>query len=171
MDAVCRDHQPTLDNSAIGERHSRRILVLFEADATVSGMHHIRRQGLRQYLHEIGAMHAERRVPACRIRHLNRSDRRPVLPKVPGSRTNPGSQPFDRRQEPKALKLADAVRGQEHAGADLAEARGLLIDRHLNAVRDQRIGGEQSANSASNYNNVRPRLRHTLILGHGAACR
>src|SRR5277367_555057 len=165
MDAVCRDHKPSVDDRAIGERHSRRMVVLLEADATVSGMHHIGGQGLRQYLHEIGAMHTERRVPACRIRHLNRRDRRPVLPKVPGSSTNPGSQPLYRRPQPNPLKLADTVWGQKHAGADFTEARGLLIDRHLNAVRDQRIGGEQSADPASNYNNVRPRPCHNLIPG------
>ena len=62
------------------------------------------------------------------------------------------------------MQLADAIRRQEHPGADLAEARGLLIDRNPEAVSDQRVRREQSANTTSDDDNIGPRLRHHLIL-------
>src|SRR6266436_3466871 len=98
MDAVRCDDESAFDNSSIGERYPGRIVVLLEADAAVSGMHHMGWQGFGQYLDEIGAVHTEGRVPARRIRYLHRGDGRSVLPKVPGIGTNPRAQPFHRRR-------------------------------------------------------------------------
>src|SRR5215203_5789319 len=51
--------------------------------------------------------------------------------------------------------MANCVRREVDAGADLAQRRGLLIDRHLEALRDQRIGGEQAADAAADNRDVR----------------
>ena len=81
---------------------------------------------------------------------------------------NPGAALFHRGSEAHPLQLAHAVWRQEHAGADLAKAGGLLIDRHLEAVRDQRIRGEQAADAAADDHNVRSLLhRHELLEMNG----
>src|ERR1700730_13377449 len=115
MDAVCRNDEAAFCERSIGERYTRRIVVLLETDAAVSGMHHMGWQGFGQNFHEIGAMHTEGRVPARRIRYLHRSDERSVLPKVPGIGTNPGAQPFHRRPAAHPLPFAYAVwRAKKH---------------------------------------------------------
>jgi hypothetical protein len=45
--------------------------------------------------------------------------------------------------------VAHAVRREVDAGAHLAQRRGLLAHRYVEAVRDQRIGGEQAADAAA----------------------
>ena len=97
---------------------------LLKGDAAMAGVHHVRGQPLGQHGDEIGAVHAECRVPARRVRHLDRRDRGPVLAEVPGIRPNPGTPFLHGRTQPDPLQLADAVRGQEHPGADFAKGWG-----------------------------------------------
>ena len=49
--------------------------------------------------------------------------------------------------------MAHAVRGQEHAGADFAQRRGLLVDRDIEPVGDERVRREQAADTATDDNN------------------
>ena len=49
----------------------------------------------RQHLDEIGAMHAERGVPARGVRHLDRGDRRAVVAKIMRTVADPGAASFD----------------------------------------------------------------------------
>ena len=58
------------------------------------------------------------------------------------------------------LQLSHAVRRKKHPGPDLAERRCLLIDGNIEAVGDQRVRGEEPANSASNDHDSELRLRH-----------
>jgi hypothetical protein len=48
--------------------------------------------------------------------------------------------------------MAYAVGGQEHASADFAEGRSLLVDGYLEPVGDERIRREQTADPASDDN-------------------
>jgi len=56
--------------------------------------------------------------------------------------------------------MAHAVRRDVDAGADFAERGRLLVDRNAQALRQQRVGGEQAADAAADDGDVRPRLRH-----------
>jgi hypothetical protein len=56
--------------------------------------------------------------------------------------------------------LSHAVRRKKHPCPDFAERRGLLIDGNIEAVGDQRVRGEEPANSASNDHDSELRLRH-----------
>ena len=68
------------------------------------------------------------------------------------------------------LQLAHAVRCQEHAGPDLAEGRGLLIDRHAEPVGEQRVRREQAADAAADDHDVGPFLQHLISLARAAEC-
>ena len=81
------------------------------------------RQGARQQFDKVGAVHAERRVPARGVRHLHRRDRRSVMAEVMGAGSDPRAPFLHRRSQSDPLQMAHAVRRQEHAGADLAERR------------------------------------------------
>src|SRR4029079_6698595 len=81
-----------------------------------------------------------------------------------GAGADPGA-PFLRgRAEADPLQMAHAVRREIDAGADLAELRRLLVDRDVEAVRDQRVGGEQAADAAADDGDMGFRIghRHTL---------
>ena len=147
MDAVGRDDEVGFGNDAILERCPGDVAVLLKAGAPVPGVHHVSRQGAGQDVDEVGAVHAERCVPARRVRHLDRSDGRPVVAEDIELGTDPGSPLLHRRSESHPLQLAHAVRCQEHPGADLAEGTGLLIDRPPKAVGDQRGRSEQASDS------------------------
>ena len=56
---------------------------------------------------------------------------------------------FDCGAKAHPLKLAYTVRRDENAGADFAECGRLLVDLNLQTMRDQRIGGEQPADAAT----------------------
>ena len=49
--------------------------------------------------------------------------------------------------------MTDAVRRQEHARADLAKRRRLFVDADAKSLRDQRVSGEQAANTATDDRN------------------
>ena len=105
-------------------------------------------------------MHAEGGVPARGVRHLDRGDRRAVVAKIVRTVADPGAPSFDLMSEAYPLQLPHAVRRQKDPGADLAERRRLLIDGNIEAAGDQRVRGEQAANSASNDHDSELRLRH-----------
>ena len=63
VDAVRGDDDVGFDNSAIRKRHPGYIAVLRKAGGTVSGMHNSGRQGSGEEFNEVGAVHAECRVP------------------------------------------------------------------------------------------------------------
>ena len=78
---------------------------------------------------------------------------------------DPGAPSFDVMSQPHPLQLPHAVRRQKHPCPDFAERGRLLIDGDIKAMGDQRIRGEQSANSASDDNGFEPRALHDIILG------
>ena len=112
------------------------------------------RQSGGEEIDEVGAVHAEGGVPARRVGDLHRRDRRAVVAEVMRLRADPGAPFLHRGAEADALQMAHAVRREVDAGADLAERRGLLVDRDPEAVRDQRIGGEQAADAAADDRDV-----------------
>ncbi len=105
-------------------------------------------------------MHAEGGVPAGRIRHLDRGYRRAVVAKIVRTVADPGAPSFHLRSKTHALQLPHAIRRQKDPCSDLAERGCLLIDGNIEAAGDQRVRGEEPANSASNDHNSEPRLRH-----------
>ena len=105
-------------------------------------------------------MHAEGGVPARRVRHLDRGYRRAVVAKIVRTVADPGAPSFHLMSKAYPLQLPHAVRRQEYPCPDLAERRRLLIDGNIEAVGDQRVRGEQPANSASNDHDSELRLRH-----------
>ena len=76
-------------DGAIGERQPRGIAVLLKAAAAMPGLHRSGRQGICQHVDEVGAVHAEGRVPARGVRDLHRRDRRAVVAEVAGIRGRP----------------------------------------------------------------------------------
>ena len=105
-------------------------------------------------------MHAEGGVPARRVRHLDRGDRRAVVAEIMRTVADPGAPSFHLTSKAHPLQLPHAVRRQKYPCPDLAERGRLLIDGNIEAVGDQRVRGEQPANSASNDHDSEPRLRH-----------
>ena len=160
MDAVGGDDDVGFGRSAIGERHPGRGAVLLESDAAMSGMDQACGQRGGQHIDEVGAVHAERRVPARGVRHLYRRDRRAVVAEVTGIRADPRAPFLHRRFQPNPLQLAHAVGGEKHAGADLADRGRLLIDRDLETLRDKCVGCEQAADPAADDRNTRTALHH-----------
>ena len=79
-----------------------------------------------------------------------------------GARADPRAPFLDGGPEAHTLQMAHRVRRQIDAGADLAQRGRLLINRNAQALRDQRIGGEQAADAASDDHDVGPRLRHHI---------
>jgi hypothetical protein len=61
--------------------------------------------------------------------------------------------------------MPDAVRRQENPRPDFAESWRLLIDGDLEAMGNQRVGGEQPANPAADDNHLEPLALHRLIPG------
>ena len=160
VDAVGGNDDIAFRDGAVGERHPGDVAVLLEADAAVAGMHDVRRAGRRR-----GNRRGRR--GACR---RSRSSPRSPSPapgrsacrrgESSGSRTDSGAKFLDRRAEAHPLKLAHAVRRQEHARADLAECGRLLIDRDPKSMRDQRVGSEQAADAATDDHDLQPLLGH-----------
>ena len=157
VNAVRTDHDIAFGNGAVGERHPRDFAMPLKAGAAVIRVHHAGRQGLGQHVDQIGAVHAVGRVPARRIRDLNAGDDVAVVVEVARIVADLGAPFLDRWAEPHALQLAHAVRRDVDAGADLAQRGGLLVHRHPQTLRDQRVRREQAADSATDDDNAGPR--------------
>ena len=82
MDAVGGDDDVAFDNGAVGKHDAGARAVLFETGAAVSGMNDFFRQRARQDVDQVGAVHAEGRVPARGIGDLHRRDRRAVITEI-----------------------------------------------------------------------------------------
>ena len=80
---------------------------------------------------EVGAVHAEGRVPAGGVGHLHRRDRRAVVAEIVRVRADARAPFLHRRPEADALAGGARVRRDVDAGADLAERRRLLVDRDV----------------------------------------
>ena len=156
VDAVGADHDLGLGGGAVRESDARELAVLLEADRAVAGVHASGGQVCREELDEVGAVHAEARVPPVGVRHLDRGDRRPVVAKIRRARAHPRAPSFHGWPEADPLEVAHRVRGDINARPDLAERRRLLIDRNPQPLRDQRIGGEQAADAASDDQDAWP---------------
>jgi len=61
---------------------------------------------------------------------------------------------------PEALEVAYTVGSEEHAGADLADRRSLLVNRNPDILRDQRIGCKQASNATPDDGDVKAGLNH-----------
>jgi hypothetical protein len=146
--------------ASVGERHPGLVAVLREAAAPVPGVDGAGWQGIRQHRNEVGAVHSECRVPARGVRHLNRGNGRSVVAEIARIVTNTRAPFLHCRFQPNPLQVAYAVGREEHAGPDLPERRSLLVDRHLKATCDQRIGGEQATDPASDDDDTRPEAHH-----------
>lgn len=85
------------------------------------------------------------------------------MTKVPGAWTDSCTLSLDGGPETHTLQVALRIGGHENASADLAERRRLFRNRHAQSLRNQRIGGEQATNAASNDHNAGPR-RHNRRL-------
>ena len=108
-------------------------------------------------------MHSERGVPAGRVRHLDRRDRGPVMAEVMRAGADPGAPFLDQVSQAHPLQLAHAVRRDEYACSYFAERWGLLINRYPQALCDERVRGEQSANAAADDHNVQSRICHRAL--------
>ena len=64
VNAVGTDDDIALSNGTVCQFHAGGDAVPLEADAAMTGADDALRQGLGQYLHEVGAMHAVGRIPA-----------------------------------------------------------------------------------------------------------
>ena len=64
MNAVGADDDVGFRDRAIGEFHPRDFAILLARDATVPGMHDAFGEGGGEKVDEVGAVHAEGRVPA-----------------------------------------------------------------------------------------------------------
>jgi hypothetical protein len=73
---------------------------------------------------------------------------------------NPCSPFLDQGPQANPLQLTHAVRRYEYACAHLTEGRGLLIDGYPQALRDERVRREQSANATADDDNAWPRIHH-----------
>src|SRR3954469_21193370 len=82
------------------------------------------------------------------------------MAEVAGVVANPRTRLLHRRSQPEPLQMAHAVWGQKNAGSNLAEGGRLLVDRHLQPMRDQCICGEQAADPATNDRNMGSRRHH-----------
>ena len=121
-------------------------------------------QGRAQQVDEVGPVHAEGRVPAGGVRHLDRGDRSAVVAEVVRVPADPCARFLDGALQSDPLQMPHAVRRQEHAGADLADRRRLLVYRYGDPLGGQRIGCEQAPDAASNDRDSGTGLCHDLIL-------
>ena len=90
---------------------------------------------------------------------MHRGDRRTVMTKVMGSGTDPRAPFLHGGPETHPLHMSHRIRCHENAGTDFTQCGGLLINCNAQPVRDQRIGGEQAADAATDDHDVGPR-RH-----------
>ena len=97
MDAISRDHDVGFGGSAVGEQDPGLVAGLLETRGAMAGMHHAIGQCLCQQFNEIGAMHAEGRIPSGRIRDLHGGDRRAVMAEIMRAGADPGAEFLHRR--------------------------------------------------------------------------
>ena len=128
VDAVGGNHDVGLGGCAVGESDAGYVAVLLEANGAVAGVDDAGGQVGGEEIDEVGAVHAEGRVPAGGVGHLHRGDRRAVVAKVAGARTDPRAPFLDGGAEAHALQVAHRIRRHENAGADLAQRGRLFID-------------------------------------------
>jgi hypothetical protein len=64
VNSVRTNHNVTFGDSSVCERHARYVTKPLKAGAPVPGVHHVGRQGFRQHVHKVCAMHAVCRIPA-----------------------------------------------------------------------------------------------------------
>ena len=177
VDSVGGNHDVGLGGGAVGEFDAGHVAVLLEADGTVAGMDDPGGQVGGEEIDEVGAVHAKGRVPAGGVRHLHRGDRRTVVAKVAGARTDSRAPFLDGGPETHTLQVAHRIRCHEHTSADLAQCGRLFIDRNAQPLSDQRIGGEQAADAASDDHDVWPRchvnslemVQHGIVRARGDA--
>src|SRR3954453_15752944 len=93
MDTVGCDDHIGFRRSSVAERTSRLFAGLLEWGATMAGVQCTFGKRIGQHLHEVGAVHSKRRVPAGGVRYLDRRDGRSVVAKITRIRSDPRS-PF-----------------------------------------------------------------------------
>jgi len=130
------------------------VAALREAGGAVAAVDDAARQIAGEEIDEVGAVHAVGRVPARRVGDLHRRDRLAVVAEVVRLRADQRAVFFRGGAEADALQMAHRVRREIDAGADLAERRGLFVDRDAEAVSDEGIGGEQAADAAADDRDV-----------------
>ena len=97
VDAVGGDDNVGLGGGAVGEADAGDVAVLLEADGAVAGVDDAGGQVGGEEIDEVGAVHAEGRVPARGVGDLHRRDRRAVVAEVVRLRADPRA-PFLRRR-------------------------------------------------------------------------
>ena len=126
--AVGGNHNVGLGGGAIGESDAGYVAVLLEADSAVAGMDDPGGQVGSEEIDEVGAVHAKGCVPAGGVRHLHRGDRRTVVAKVVGARTDSRAPFLDGGPQTHTLQVAHRIRRHKHTSADLTQCRRLFIN-------------------------------------------
>jgi hypothetical protein len=164
VNSIRTDDEIGLDRRSIRERQTGLVSILFETGAAVPGAYDLGGEGTRQKLHKVCAVHSECGVPPRGVRHLDRGDRLPVVAEISGIRTNARPPSFHGLAQSYSVELAHTVRCQEYPGSDLAKGRGLLINGYPDAMCDQRVRSEQSADSTPDNDDFELRLHCRYIL-------
>ena len=154
VDAVGGHDDIGFDDRAIREADSCQVAVLRKTDGSVAGVNHAIRQIGGEKVNQVGSMHPEDGIPPASVRHLNRRDRRSVVTVVVRTGPHPRAHSLHGRAKAQAFEMAYRVRRCENAGTDLAERRRLLVDRDVQALRNERVGGEKPANTATDNHHV-----------------
>jgi len=79
------------------------------------------------------------------------------MAKVVGANADSGAPFRDGGSETDTLQVAYRIRCHKDTGADLAQCRRLFINGNAQPLPDQRVGGEQAADAASDNHDVWPR--------------
>ena len=90
------------------------------------------------------------------VRDLDRCDHRAVVAIVARAGANPPAPFLHGRPKANSLHVAHAVGREIDAGPDLAKLRRLLVHLDRQAVCDQRVGGEQPADAATDDRHLGP---------------
>lgn len=86
------------------------------------------------------------------------------MAEISGIRANARAPSFHGWAQPQSVELAHTVRCQEYPGSDLAKGGGLLTNGYRDAMCDQRVRSEQSADSAPDNDDFELRLHCRYIL-------
>src|SRR5271169_2198221 len=71
------------------------------------------------------------------------------MPEIARTGADPRAAFFDQFAKADPLQMARAVGCDQHAGANLAQRRGLLVNRYRKALGDEGICREQAADAAT----------------------